>query len=172
LFIEFYGIPKRTTSESIKLGWNRKLEQQKEESKTYTHQKIDEIKQKIDEHIIDPDYISHSDICRLVSCKPGIEKLKQICDIYGYDFEILANTYRKLEKIFYKLNLYPITMIKIALTLFIRYDIPKHIIAIICRISTGSIRKYEYVFKYLKFPLKERRSDPLSVMNINWIFEK
>ena len=169
---KYYNIPKRSASEYIKLGMDRKIELQKEDSKTYTHRKIDEVKQKIDEHIIDPNSISHSEACRLVSCNPGIEKLKQICDVYGYDFEILANTYRKLEKIFYKLNLYPKTMIKIALTLFIRYDIQKHIIATICRVSTGSIRKYEWVFKYLKLPLKERRSDPLTMLNIGWIFKK
>lgn len=168
---DYYDIPKRSFSESIKLGWKRKqVQQQKEKSKTYTHIKIDEIKQRIDEHIIDPNYISHSEVCRLVSCNPGTEKLKQICDIYGYDFEILANTYRKLEKIFFNLNLYPKTMIKIALTLFIRYDIQKHVIATICRISTGSIRTYEWVFKYLKAPLKERRPDPLTITNISWIF--
>lgn len=170
LFKEF-NISKRSAGEACKIYYEKLHKQQKEESKTFIHRKVDEIKQKIENHIIDPKNLSHAEVCRLASCKPGIEKLKQLCDIYGYNFEILANTYRKLERIFYKLNLYPKMMVKIGIVLYLRYEINQEIVSEICRTTSSSIRKYLKIIKFhMKLPLK--RSDPLTVINISWLFRK
>lgn len=170
LFEEF-NIPIRSVREAYKIYYEKNLKQQKEESKTFTHKKMDEIKQKIENHIIDPKNLSHAEVCRLASCNPGIEKLKQLCDIYGYDFEILTNTYRKMERIFYKRNLYPKMMVKIGIVLYLRYEITQDVVSEICRTTSSSIRKYLKILKFhMKLPI--RRSDPLTVINISWLFRK
>lgn len=169
--LDDFGIPKRAKSESQKINVEKQRKKKEEEKKTFIHRKVDIIKKEIENGKIDIEDLNHKKACVLVSCNPGIERLRNLCNIYGYDFQILANTYRKLEKIWFNLNLYPKIKIKIAITLFLRYKISKIICSEICHVTPTAVRHYLNILTTHIKLTKTRREDPIPVVNIRWLFD-
>ena len=169
--IEYWEIPKRTKEESHKIIWDKRAKEKLEASKTFIGKKVSAIKKQIQSGEIDVADINHQKACILLSCNPGIEKLRNLCDLYGFNFQILANVYRKLEPVWYKLPQNPSLYIKIAITLHLRYKITKSKCSAICHISEVSFRTfYDIIMKRIKLT-KEKREDPLTIVNIRWIFD-
>lgn len=170
----YWDIPKRTKSEGIKLAWDKRKEEKEKKlvkERSFIRKKVDKIKKDIKSGKIDPSEITHKNACILLSCDPGIEKLKKMCDLYGFDFQILSNTYKKLEPVWYKLNLYPDIKIKIALTLHYRYKISKYICSEICHITDVSFRDYYDILEKRVKLTKAKRENPLPIINIRWLFD-
>lgn len=171
--LHFFDIPTRSKKEVAQLTWDKYYQQklQEKENKTIVQKKITTIKQQIKNGKLNPSEITHQKACVLLSCEPGIEKLKKLCALYGFDFTILTNTYRKLEPIWYKLNEYPLINAKIAIALYLRYKISKQICSEICHVTAVSFRTfYDKLEKRIKLT-KEKREDPLTINNIRWLFD-
>ncbi len=153
-----YNIPKRDKAKNLQIYWNKTRRKKREESKTFIHRKIDEIKK-----TVDITQLNHRKARQLVSCEPGTDQIIKLCEIYGYNSQILINTYRKLEGIWDKLNLYPSLWVNIALSLFLRYDLKQKIVCKICKITPETFRFYYKILqKHIKLT-KERRSDPFTL---------
>lgn len=169
--LDIWDIPKRSKMESSQIQWDKYRKEKELEKQTFMGEKLKNIKQQIKNGKINNSEITHQKACVLLSCEPGIEKLKKLCKLYGFDFQILSNTYRKLEPVWYKLNEYPLINTKIALTLHFRYKISKAVCAEICHVTAVSVRTfYNIIIKRIKLT-KERREDPLTINNIRWIFD-
>lgn len=165
--MDHWNVPTRTKVESSLL----RKDNQGRPPKTFIGKKVNDIKKQIESGEIDGSKIDHKKACVLLSCNPGIEKLRNLCNIYGFDFQILSNTYRKLETVWYKLNRYPLINVKIALTLYLRYKISQTACSEICHITPVSFRTfYRILTRKIKLT-KTKREDPLSVVNIRWLFD-
>ncbi|MFW9972438.1 MAG: hypothetical protein ACFFDF_19795 [Candidatus Odinarchaeota archaeon] len=96
----------------------------------------------------DKNQLSHSYACKIVSCDFGIEKLKIICSkAECLDFGVLINVYHKLEKIFFKKNLYPSPKIKCGITIYLKYKISKKEVCNLCNCCENSLRASYYRIK-------------------------
>jgi len=155
-----YGFKKRTLSDSIKIGYHTKIgtsDFQKHIAKIreqYQHEKL-----------------THAKACKLISCDFGTELLKHICDIHGFWFPWLINSYRRLEKIIYKVGVItPSHRVRVALILYYKYDLPQRRIAKIAGATEVSFRGLrDKLRKWVKVDRKLQRVDPTTIVPIHYI---
>jgi hypothetical protein len=171
LLMGMWEIPKRSPETNKKLIHEQLVTKKAEEKKTFIQKKVEAIREDIKSGNLDVKDIDHQKACMLISCSPGIEKLKIVSDIYGFNFQILANTYKKMEKVWFKFNLYPKIEVKIAIVLHLRYKINQTICSQIAHVSDVSFRTYFNKIKDKIRLTRERREDPLTVVNIRWLFD-
>jgi len=150
-----YGFKKRTLSDSIKIAYHTKIgtsDFQKHITKIreqHHHEKL-----------------THAKACKLISCDFGTELLKHICDIHGFWFPWLINSYRRLEKIIYKVGVItPSHRVRVALILHYKYDLPQRKISKIAGATEVSFRGLrDKLRKWVKVDRNLRRVDPTTVI--------
>ena len=140
--LKVYNIPKRDKSKNLRIYWDKIRKEKKEGSKTFTHRKIDEIKE-----VVDVSKLNQRKARELVSGEPGIDRIKKLCENYGYDAQILINTYHKLEGIWDKLNKNPSLRVKTALCLSLRYDLLQKYVCKVCEINPVTFLKYDKILQ-------------------------
>jgi len=77
--LNMYNIPKRDKSRNLQIYWDKIRREKKESSKTFIHRKIDEIRETIDVTIL-----NHKKARQLVSCEPGIDRIKKLCESLNF----------------------------------------------------------------------------------------
>ena len=148
------GYGKKTSSllkEDLRLLFQKNLERiKKEEDKKLLNQKR---------------------ACKLLSCDFGLKILEEFCLRQDLDFRILSEVYRKLEKVLFKLNSYHPVRVKIALSIYLKFDVSLMYAASLSGCHTKAVRNtYNWIKPHIRV-IKKLPYTPDKPINISKIFK-